>query len=141
MTRSPAFERVCELAEVRALKFAFVEQGTRGQVCATLLETSEQFDQYVETGMLFATKKQMEANFACELVDICKIVQNQTQADVVVVTQADFQENPLVPTVCEIAIRAFENTSLARYQLLGTKKQVAKDLCFLTACFLAKKIF
>lgn len=139
-TNQSAFERICDIAEVRGLKFAFVEQGSRGKLTTTLLDTASAFDSSLVSSIVLKDKDALKTHFKIDNVD--EILDKfKDTVDVAVLTMAQFEENPLVPSVCHVYVAVGEAVSNVRYQIMGTKSQVAERLTFLAACFVAKKIF
>ena len=126
-----ALERFCNIIDVRKLKIGLIEQGTRGKVARAVLSSGFQIDDNV---------------FACvSLTDMeaCESLLNEfeTKCDVVVLTKANFEDNPLVPTRCCVLILVDGVKYEKHFDILGTKEDVADRLTFLTLATACKKIY
>lgn len=140
-TDQTPFERLADICDVRGIRVGFVEQGSAGLISAKML-AFDGFENSLCVSFVFGKIEQMKSYFEnSNEKEIAKCVEKSANLDAVVVTTADFESNPLVPTVCKVVVLANGLVETKVYQILGNKEQVSNKLAFLATCLLDKIIF
>ena len=137
-----AFQRFTELIEVRNLRVAIFEQGTRAKIVSNLLNANINFDNSLIYSCFFNNIGNLLNFYSVDNInDFFNFIQLNFNVDIILLTFIDANDNVLEQTNGFVFLRALDNTFNTSYKFLGNKTEISEQFSFLSTCFAIKKIF